>query len=80
MRMDFVRKVMDSVSASTNYKLAKLLGVSVQLVDGWTGKDKNRKSPAGMQLKYLVKLRAVSGMSWQTFGRLLDSEFLEVKK
>lgn len=77
MKMKLVKSVMNAAGIKTNYKLAKLLDVSVQLVDSWTGKAKGRDSVGGMQLRYLCKLRLISDLSWEKFGSMLDREFLK---
>ena len=58
----------------TNYSLAKRLrargvDVSIQGLDGYA----NARS---MRLDVLCGLRAESGESWETFGKLLDQDFL----
>ena len=80
MEMEFVREVMKKPKLSTAYAVAKLLGCAPNLVSTWIGKNKERTQVEGIKLKYLVKLRQVSGMTWAQFGKLLDLEFLDRKK
>lgn len=59
----------------TQYKWAKSLDISLQSAQyilGVTAKPRSRKS---MDLRLLCKLRKSSGLSWEKFGKLLDSEF-----
>lgn len=77
--MDFVKEVMKKPSLSTAYAVAKILGCAPNLVSTWIGKNKERTRVEGIKLRYLVKLREISGMSWDRFGRLLDLEFLNKK-
>jgi len=61
----------------TSYRLGKMLGVSQQIVRVWNGTTKTTTKREGMNLRALCKLRKVSGMTWQQFGKELDREFLD---
>ena len=61
----------------TSYRLAKLLGVSQQIVRVWNGSTETKTKREGMNLRALCKLRKLSGMSWDQFGKELDREFLK---
>lgn len=59
----------------TSYRLAKMLGVSQQIVRVWNGTTETKTKREGMNLKALCRLRKISGMSWEQFGKELDREF-----
>lgn len=61
----------------TSYRLAKMLGVSQQIVRVWNGTTETATKREGMNLKALCKLRKVSGLTWKQFGEELDREFLD---
>jgi DNA-binding transcriptional regulator YiaG len=72
--MRFVTYIFEK-SGMTQYRWAKSLGISLQSVQyilGVTARPRSRKS---MDLRLLCKLRKSSGLSWDKFGKLLDSEF-----
>lgn len=73
MTVKFVQKIIERQKLTT-YALAKLIGVSTQLVDRWAGKTKI--AAKGMQLDSLCKIRRIDGRSWNEFGAELDKEFL----
>lgn len=75
MEMEFVKTVMGLSGIDTAYTLAKRVGCSTQLVDTWLGKVAG-KFPEGMKLRFLCRLRLISGLSWNQLGKLLDEEFL----
>lgn len=75
MSVNFVKKIQERLGV-TAYALAKMLGVTQQAVRLWTGQTKTQRAREGMNLRVLCRLRKVSGMTWQQFGRELDQEFL----
>lgn len=64
----------------TSYRLAKLLGVSQQIVRVWNGSTETKTKREGMNLCALCKLRKLSGMTWDQFGKELDKEFLKARE
>jgi hypothetical protein len=79
MEMKFVKTVMDLAGIKTAYKLGKLVECSTQLIDTWIGNVEG-KFPEGMKVRFLCKLRQISTLSWNQFGKLLDDEYLDKKK
>lgn len=64
---------------TTNYSLAKRLRVATQVVDRWTGKVTTKAQPEGMSLVSLCRMRHLSGLTWNQFGKMMDKEFLDEK-
>lgn len=77
MRMKFIDKALESKGISTSYRIAEMIGGKCKpnLVDFWRGKT-NRKAPTGFRFWYLCRLRKISGLSWNSFGKLMDEEIL----
>lgn len=77
MKMKFIDKALESKGISTSYRIAELIGGKCKsnLVDFWRGKT-NRKPPTGFRFWYLCRLRKISGLSWNSFGKLMDDEIL----
>lgn len=68
MRMEFVRRVR-KIAAMTIYRLAKEIGTNTSTVYQWEAGARS------MKLEYLAKLRRVSGLTWNEFGKMIDEEF-----
>ncbi len=73
MRMEFVRQVR-KIAGMTIYRLAKEIGCNTSTVYQWEAGAKS------MRLDYLSRVRKVSGLSWNEFGKLIDAEFNPPKK
>lgn len=69
-------KLVQTKLGVTSYRLAKMLGVSQQIVRIWNGSTETTNKREGMNLKSLCRLRNLSGMGWAKFGQELDKEFL----
>lgn len=76
MGVKIVKKIQEQLGV-TAYGLAKMIGVTQQAVRLYTGQTKTARPREGMNLRALCKLRKVSGMTWQQFGKELDREFLD---
>ena len=71
-----VKKVLDSVLRKTGwsrYRLAKEIGISTQAMDHMLKSDSK-----GVRLKVLIKLQEVSGISVETFWKLLRNEHQDI--
>lgn len=77
MIVNFLDKIIEG-RGLTAYRLARDLGIPSNQVLQWRG-TKSKKGNRALRLDYLTLLRQWSGMSWDEFGALLDSEFLPKK-
>jgi transcriptional regulator with XRE-family HTH domain len=70
MSMEIVRLIRDKLGF-TKYRMGQELGVSTTAIYQYEDKAES------MRLDVLCRLRQVSGMSWNEFGKMLDGEFGE---
>ena len=83
MEMKFLKKIVLSLEQEgiTEYRIAKELGISQQLLQNMLGKGTN-ETPKGIRLKTLCRLRAlcekykIEPKTWSKLGSELDKEFL----
>lgn len=59
----------------TQAELARKLGKSLQSVRIWCGTTKLQRPLTGIDLRVLVKMKQLSGMSWSKVGKMLEDEF-----
>lgn len=76
MLMKFVEKILADSYEGKSYRLARALEIPIQTVQAWRGRAKKRATRQ-IALHLLCRLRRASGLTWQQFGELLDSEFSE---
>lgn len=76
MLMKLVKKIFED-SGLSQYQFAKQLGVSIQIVQYWIGKVGGNRPRSSIKLESLCKLRKMSGLSWEQFGKRIDQEFGE---
>lgn len=58
-------------------ELARKLSKPLQSVRIWCGTTKLQRPLTGIDLRVLVKMKRLSGMSWSNIGKMLESEFGE---
>lgn len=75
--MEWIRKVTGSKNYSLSKDLRNTYGIEIS-VPGIDGYDKD--TAKSMRLDVLCGFRALSGKSWEDFGKRLDDEFLPKPK
>lgn len=84
MEMKFLKNIITALSNKgiTEYRIAKELGISQQLLQNMLGKGTD-ETPKGIRLKTLCRLRSlcqkhgIEPKTWAKLGSELDKEFLE---
>lgn len=74
--MKFVKKIREKLKIENCAQFAKALKIHPEYIYRY----ENRAGSNKIQIPHLCKMRKLSGMSWNNFGKLLDEEFGKEKE